>query len=116
MKTVVRQVNKTAESSSQRWFTARVLFEVGEENLLFKIYEGKILSVERGVNWSQSWDFALRWSADHWKAFLGRKPLHNDVFACIRRGYLKLEGNSELAMMNISSLSVLLESMRGQER
>jgi len=113
MENVMNEVN----SRSREWFnefSAKVLFEFGDRSYLLKVFEGKILDIKEDPPWTEGWDFALRGRAEEWDKFMRRAPLHNDLFACLRRGFLKIEGDAELAMGNIRALMEILEIMRGE--
>jgi hypothetical protein len=114
VKAVIQNVNRSPPTRARQAFTARILLEAETQNVLLSIFEGNIVRAARRASWTDSWDFAIRGTTGHWSSFLKREPLHNDIFACIRRDFLRLEGNSELAMMNVSALASLLEAMRGQ--
>ena len=113
---VVRQINRSKSyGNTAKSFTARLLIESGPEKYILTIFEGKVLRVKRYEDWTNSWDFALRGSSGEWEKFMDSARLYNDLFACLRRGFLRLEGNVELAMTNVGALVGLLEIMRAHK-
>ncbi len=82
----------------RRWgrrLTADVLLEVGADTWLLPVQNGVIGTVRRGPFRMADVTVALRAEPDAWAAFLSPEPppMRHDLFALIRAGKLRIEGD-----------------------
>ena len=84
------------------WFARRgrhievdFLVGIGSEEWIVRIRAGRVEKVERAVFVAQSWDFAIRATAEAWAQFWQPvpPPQRNDLFALLKHGLLRVEGN-----------------------
>jgi hypothetical protein len=78
-----------------RNLTVDVLLEVGATPYYVSIDGGRIVSIERGPLIMRSWSFAIRGNEQAWRQFwLPFPPPHfHDLFALVKRGELRIEGD-----------------------
>lgn len=99
-----------------RWLTTTFLLEIGEDKHLVSVHEGRITGiVTPGL--TPSWTFAFRAPAEAWEKFWQPvpEPGYNDIFALIRWGRMRLEGNLQPLMANLLYLKEVLASPRKLE-
>lgn len=91
------------------------LLEIGETSYLIRIVDGRVARVDRGPFVQPSWVFALRADREAWETFWQRLPPpgFNDLFALVRRGRLRIEGDLHPFMANLLYMKRLLELPRG---
>ncbi|MBS0558919.1 MAG: SCP2 sterol-binding domain-containing protein [Proteobacteria bacterium] len=82
----------------RRWgrrLDATVLLEVGEESWLLPVVDGAIGEVRRGPFALTEATLALRADAEAWREFLSPEPppMRHDLFALMRAGKLRIEGD-----------------------
>lgn len=80
------------------------------------IRAGRVVSVERGPFVMPSYSFRLVASAAEWAAFLAPvpRPGSHDLFALLRRGVLRFEGDLHPLMAHLLYFKLLLASLRPQ--
>ena len=113
---IAERVN--ADPAIQRWgrgMNEVFLLEVGNDAFLLRIEEGKIKSVEKGPFVQRSWRFAIRASRECWDKFWQSPPQPgwHDLFALLRRGDVKFEGDQRVLMAYLLYVKLLLASARG---
>ena len=106
-----------ALASRDAWFARRgkhinvdLLVGIGPDEWLVRIREGRVEKVERSAFVAQSWDFAIRASAEAWAQFWQPvpPPQRNDLFALLKHGMLELEGNLHPLFANLLWFKALL--------
>ena len=113
--TLARRVNADPWLLNRgRFVDAVVLLEAGDTSYLIDIRRGRIESVTRGPFVMPRWDFALRASADEWRAFWQPSPPpgHHDLFALIKRRTLRVEGDLHPFMSNLFYFKGVLAAPR----
>jgi hypothetical protein len=97
-----------------RFLSTRFLVEVGENEYLVDVREGRIDRVERGPFVMPSWRFALRGSADAWHRFWQKipPPGYHDLFALSKRGLIAIEGDLHPLMANLFYIKDVLAAPR----
>jgi hypothetical protein len=105
------------DPSMRRWgryLDADVLIEIGSRNWILNVHDGLIVRVRRGPFVMPSWTLALRAEPQAWAEFLKPDPpagLH-DLFALVRRGALRLEGDLRPFMTHIFWFKGAFERLR----
>jgi hypothetical protein len=89
------------------------MVEVGSEQFLVKVNEGK-LSVEKGPFVQRTWRFAIRASRESWEKFWQKTPAPgwHDLFALLRRGDVKFEGDQRVLMAYLQYVKLVLAAPR----
>ncbi|MBM3367609.1 MAG: hypothetical protein FJY43_04905 [Betaproteobacteria bacterium] len=106
-----------ADSAIVRWgrhLNATFLVEVGEVQYLLTVRAGRIESVEQGPLVMRAWSFAIRASADAWSRFWRKvpEPGWSDLFALLRRGDVRFEGDQRVLMAYLLYLKLVLAAPR----
>ena len=91
------------------------MLEVGDAQFLVTIGNGNIQSVEKGPFTQRSWRFAIRASRDSWEKFWHQPPAPgwHDLFALLRRGDVKFEGDQRVLMAYLLYVKLVLAALRG---
>lgn len=93
---------------------ADVLLEAGDRSFRLTIREGHLRPVETGPFVMPSCDFRIAAREEDWARFLRAVPPpgSHDLFALLRRGALRLDGNLHPFMANLMYFKRLLASLR----
>jgi hypothetical protein len=94
-----------------RLVRARVLIEAGDQAAIITIVDGCVTGIADARELVMpSWTFALRASAQEWEEFWkpAPRPGHHDLFALLRRGQLRIEGDIYSFMCNLLYFKALL--------
>ena len=99
-----------------RYLSTTFLIEVGEVAWLITVHEGRVSRVERGPFLMRDWAFAVRASEDVWRRFWQPVPApgFHDLFALIKGGHARVEGNLVPLMANLRYVKDLLAQPRGR--
>ena len=97
-----------------RFLTTTLLVEAGEHAWLVTIVEGRITRVERGPFALRSWTFAVRAPVDTWQRFWQPvpEPGWHDLFALVKRGAARVEGDLQPFMANLAYVKGVLAAPR----
>jgi hypothetical protein len=97
-----------------RFLDVTLMLEVGDEQHLVRVREGRIASVEHGPFVMPRWTFALRASAQDWDAFWSASPPpgFHDLIAMMKFKRLRLDGDAYPFMTNIRYFKDLLGCLR----
>jgi hypothetical protein len=97
-----------------RLLTTTFLLQSGDTSWLISIFEGRIVSVNRGPFVMPSSSFALRASEAEWEKFFLAKPPpgSNDLMALVRRKALRAEGNLQEFMAHLRYFKEALAKLR----
>jgi hypothetical protein len=89
------------------------MVEVGNVQYLLKVSEGKV-AVEKGPFVMRPWKFAIRASRDCWEKFWQKTPAPgwHDLFALLRRGEVKFEGDQRVLMAYLLYVKLVLAAPR----
>jgi hypothetical protein len=89
------------------------MVEVGDAQYLLTVHDGK-LEVEKGPFTMRSWRFAIRASRDSWEKFWQKTPAPgwHDLFALLRRGEVKFEGDQRVLMAYLQYVKLVLAAPR----
>ena len=97
-----------------RHMNATFMLEAGEAQYLVHVGSGKIEAVEKGPFVMRSWTFAIRARRECWDEFLRKTPQPgwHDLFALLRRGDVKLEGDQRLLWAYLLYVKLALQALR----
>lgn len=103
----------------RRWgrnLDADVLLEVGPQSWLLRLRDGEVAEARKGPFLMPSWHLALRVDSAAWRAFLQPEPPpgRHDLFALIRYGLLRVEGDLHPFMSHILWFKAAFATLRGQ--
>ena len=90
------------------------MLNAGDADFRVRIVDGRVASVDRGPFVMPSCDFKLSAPADEWARFLEAVPPpgSHDLFALLKRGVLRLDGDLHPFMANLMYFKRLLASPR----
>lgn len=90
------------------------MVEVGEQQFLLRIENGLIEKIEKGPFTQRSWRFAIRASKECWQKFWQNPPAPgwHDLFALLRRGDVKFEGDQRVLMAYLQYVKLVLAAPR----
>jgi len=90
------------------------MLEVGATQYLVTVRAGLIERVEKGPFAMRSWRFAIRASEQCWAQFWRSPPAPgwHDLFALLRRGEVKLEGDQRVLWAYLLYLKLALAALR----
>ena len=97
-----------------RFLTGDILVEIGDVPFIVAIDKGKVAAVERGPFPLRPWVFAVRGSEEGWRGFWQPipPPQFHDIFALVKRGHFRLEGDLHPFMANLLYMKDLLAAPR----
>ena len=89
------------------------MVEVGEQQYLLRVSEGKI-SVEKGPFAQRSWRFAIRAKREAWEKFWQKPPAPgwHDLFGLLRRREVVFEGDQRVLMAYLMYVKLVLAAPR----
>jgi len=90
------------------------MIEVGDRQYLLKIENGLIQKIEKGPFVMRTWRFAIRASRECWEKFWQKTPAPgwHDLFALLRRGDVKFEGDQRVLMAYLLYVKLVLAAPR----
>lgn len=90
------------------------MLEIGTQQYLIQIRQGRIDNIEQGPFVMKSWTFALRASTEVWQRFwqAAPPPGYHDIFALLRKNEMVFEGNLQPMMANLLYIKLLLAAPR----
>ena len=106
-----------ADPAIVRWgrrMSETFMVGVGEAQFLLTVRDGKIDKLEKGPFTQRSWSFAIRASRESWDKFWQKPPAPgwHDLFALLRRGDVKFEGDQRVLMAYLQYVKLLLAAPR----
>jgi hypothetical protein len=89
------------------------MVEVGDTQFLLTVRDGK-LEVGKGPFTQRSWKFAIRAKKEAWDKFWQKTPAPgwHDLFALLRRGEVKFEGDQRVLMAYLQYVKLVLAAPR----
>lgn len=90
------------------------MLEIGATQYLVTVRGGLIERVEKGPFVMRSWRFAIRAREECWREFWRSPPAPgwHDLFALLRRGDVKFEGDQRMLWAYLLYVKLVLERMR----
>jgi hypothetical protein len=90
------------------------MVEVGDTQYLVTVRAGRIEKVEKGPFGMRPWRFAIRASEECWTQFWRSPPAPgwHDLFALLRRGEVKFEGDQRALWAYLLYLKLALAALR----
>ena len=90
------------------------MLEMGETQYLVTVRAGRIEKVEKGPFVMRTWSFAIRAKRECWEQFFRSPPVPgwHDLFALLRRGDVKFEGDQRVLMAYLLYIKLALAALR----
>lgn len=90
------------------------MVEVGPQQYLLTVREGRLDPVARGPFVQRSWRFAIRARAECWEQFWRKVPAPgwHDLFALLRRGDVAFEGDQRVLTAYLLYVKLILAAPR----
>jgi hypothetical protein len=90
------------------------MVEVGAQQYLLAVREGRIESIDKGPFVMRPWRFAIRAKAECWEKFWEKVPAPgwHDLFALLRRGDVQFEGDQRVLMAYMLYVKLVLAAPR----
>ena len=90
------------------------MLELGDTQYLVTVRAGRIEKVERGPFVMRTWSFAIRAKQECWGEFFRSPPAPgwHDLFALLRRGDVRFEGDQRVLMAYLLYLKLALAALR----
>jgi hypothetical protein len=112
---IARLVN--SDPAVTRWgrgMNEAFMIEVGDVQYLLTVCDGRIEKVEKGPFVMRPWKFAIRASHESWQKFWQKTPAPgwHDLFALLRRGDVKFEGDQRVLMAYLLYVKLVLAAPR----
>ena len=106
-----------ADPAIMRWgrhLNDSFMVEVGAQQYLLTVRDGRVESVAKGPFVQRAWRFAIRAKAECWERFWQKppEPGWHDLFALLRRGDVAFEGDQRVLMAHLLYLKLLLAAPR----
>jgi hypothetical protein len=100
-----------------RFLDVDLMLEVGDDQYLLRIRDGRVEPVERGPFVMPRWAFALRASSRDWETFWSASPPpgYHDLVAMMKFNRLRLDGDPYFFMTHIRYFKDLLGRLRAGE-
>jgi hypothetical protein len=96
------------------FLTTEMLVGIGSIPVHVSVVAGEISVLDMGPGLMRSWCFAIRGSAEAWRAFWRPVPLAgwHDLFALSKRGALTMEGDLQPFVANLQYIKDVLATPR----
>ena len=100
--------------SMGKYFTCTYLLDMESAKVIVQMDDGKVKDINLEPAPLDSYQFAIRASADTWRGFGSKMPppMHHGIWAASFREGMKLEGDLLVLMQNLRNLTVQLELLR----
>lgn len=97
-----------------KYYTCTYMWDMGEAKVIVEMLDGKVRHINTDPQPLDSYDFALRASAQTWREFsrVIPRPMFHGIWAASFRKDLKLEGNILVMMQNLRNFTVQFELLR----
>lgn len=97
-----------------RFLSDTFMIEVGIEQYLIDVRNGRIENVRKGPFVMQYWTFAIRASGEVWEQFWQKipEPGYHDIFALLRKAQIVFEGDLRPMMANLLYIKQVLAAPR----
>jgi hypothetical protein len=98
-----------------RLLDIEVLIEIGDMPYHVTIQRGRIAACDKSPLPLRPWEFAVRGTLDGWRRFWQPvpPPQFHDIFALVKRGEFRIEGNLQRLMTNLFYFKDVLAAPRG---
>jgi hypothetical protein len=97
-----------------KYFTCTYMWDMEEAKVIIEMHDGKVKHINTHPAPLDSYDFALRASAQTWREFSRPvpRPMFHGIWSASFRQDLKLEGNILVLMQNLRNFTVQFELLR----
>ena len=97
-----------------KYYSCSFMFDMEKVKVIIEMHDGKVKHINTKPGPLDSYDFALRASANTWKEFSQPmpKPMYHGIWSASFRKDLKIEGNHLILMQNLRNFTVQFELLR----
>jgi hypothetical protein len=97
-----------------KYFTCKYMWDMDDAKVIVEMKDGKVYAINIDPGPMDSYDFALRASAQTWREFSRPvpKPMYHGIYSASFRKDLKIEGNHLILMQNLRNFIVQFELLR----
>ncbi len=97
-----------------KYYSCSFMFDMEKAKVIIEMHDGKVKNINTSPGPLDSYDFALRASANTWKEFSQPipKPMYHGIWSASFRKDLKIEGNHLILMKNLRNFTVQFELLR----
>jgi len=83
-----------------RYWNTQFRIVTDTQNLLVKLSDGEVVTVDAGATPFDTWDFQLAGTAEHWAGLLAPvpPPFYQDYYAAMLYHGFRIEGNMKMIM------------------
>jgi hypothetical protein len=94
--------------------TKDACIEVGNTRCIIKFRDGVVTQIKSEDAFADTWDFAVRGSADAWEKFLQPIPprFYDSIFGGMVRGNFRIEGDTVSAFSHFWAVTRMLDIFR----
>lgn len=111
-----QEANDTNEelTAHGKFFTCTYLLDMETKQILIQMHAGKVEKITVDPGPLDSYQFAIRASADTWQKFSmpTPPPMYHGIWAASFQGDMKLEGDLIVLMQNLRCITTQLELLR----
>jgi hypothetical protein len=95
-------------------FTCSYLLDMEKTKVIIEMHDGKVKNINLDPAPLDSYQFALRASAETWRKFSSKvpPPMFHGIWAASFREDMKLEGDLLILMQNLRNMTLQLELLR----
>ena len=100
-----------------RFLSLDFLLDIGAQEYLVEVREGRIHAVRRGPFVMRPGRFAISAAADVWEKFWAREPApgFHDLFALTKSGAARIDGDLQPLMANLRYVKEVIEAPRPKD-
>ena len=97
-----------------KYYTCSFMFDMEKSKVIIEMHDGKVKNINTKPAPLDSYDFALRASAQTWREFGQEmpKPMYHGIWSASFLKDLKIEGNHLILMQNLRNFTVQFELLR----
>ena len=97
-----------------KYYTCSFMFDMEKSKIIIEMHDGKVKNINTKPAPLDSYDFALRASAQTWREFGQEipKPMYHGIWSASFLKDLKIEGNHLILMQNLRNFTVQFELLR----
>ena len=97
-----------------KYYTCSFMVDMEKSKVIIEMHDGKVKNINTKPAPLDSYDFALRASAQTWREFGQEipKPMYHGIWSASFLKDLKIEGNHLILMQNLRNFTVQFELLR----
>lgn len=106
--------NDQTIAAMAKYYTCTFMWDMSDKKIIIEMHDGQVKNINIDPAPLDSYDFALRASAQTWREFAQPmpKPMFHGIWSASFRKDLKIEGNILVMMQNLRNFTVQFELLR----